>query len=78
MRVAWRATATRRAGSDNQRHPLFVLPLKDPPMAELTQLAHLIAAIVWMGGMTFMLFALRPVAIAHMEPPQKTAATPRP
>jgi uncharacterized membrane protein len=42
-------------------------------MAELTQLAHLIAAIIWMGGMTFMLFALRPVAIAHMEPPQRLA-----
>jgi uncharacterized membrane protein len=42
-------------------------------MAELSKLAHLIAAIVWMGGMTFMLFALRPAATALMEPPQRMA-----
>jgi len=28
---------------------------------------HLVAAIVWMGGMTFMLFALRPAALVAME-----------
>lgn len=30
-------------------------------------LLHLVAAIVWMGGMTFMLFALRPAALVAME-----------
>jgi uncharacterized membrane protein len=34
---------------------------------EVTKLIHLIAAIVWMGGMTFMLFALRPAALATLE-----------
>lgn len=42
-------------------------------MTELNQIAHLIAAIVWMGGMTFMLFALRPVALAQLEPAQRLA-----
>lgn len=35
-------------------------------MYDYTKLLHLIAGIVWMGGMTFMLFALRPAAIATM------------
>ena len=37
-------------------------------MYDYAKLLHLIAGIVWMGGMTFMLFALRPAAIASMEP----------
>ena len=37
-------------------------------MDSLVKLAHLIAAIVWMGGMTFMLFALRPAALLILEP----------
>jgi len=37
-------------------------------MANVLQLLHLIAAIVWMGGMTFMLFALRPAALTLLEP----------
>lgn len=36
-------------------------------MYDYAKLLHLIAGIVWMGGMTFMLFALRPAAIAAME-----------
>ena len=36
-------------------------------MAELVKLAHLVAAIVWMGGMTCLLFALRPAALATLE-----------
>ena len=36
-------------------------------MYDYVKLLHLIAGIVWMGGMTFMLFALRPAAIAAME-----------
>jgi uncharacterized membrane protein len=37
-------------------------------MYDIAKLLHLVAAIVWMGGMTFMLFALRPAALATMEP----------
>jgi uncharacterized membrane protein len=36
-------------------------------MYEISKLIHLIAAIVWMGGMTFMLFALRPAALATLD-----------
>lgn len=34
---------------------------------DLLKLLHLSAAIVWMGGMSFMLFALRPAALATLE-----------
>jgi uncharacterized membrane protein len=37
-------------------------------MYDIAKLLHLISAIVWMGGMTFMLFALRPAILAVMEP----------
>lgn len=37
-------------------------------MYDIAKLLHLISAIVWMGGMTFMLFALRPAVTALMEP----------
>lgn len=37
-------------------------------MHEIAKLLHLISAVVWMGGMTFMLFALRPAILAVMEP----------
>ena len=36
-------------------------------MYDYVKLLHLIAGIVWMGGMTFMLLALRPAAIAVMD-----------
>ena len=35
-------------------------------MYDYAKLLHLIAGIVWMGGMTFMLFALRPAAAAGL------------
>ncbi len=37
-------------------------------MYEFVKLLHLIAGVVWLGGMTFMLVALRPAVVAHMEP----------
>ena len=36
-------------------------------MYDYAKLLDLIAGIVWMGGMTYMLFALRPAAIASMD-----------
>ena len=36
-------------------------------MYDYAKLLHLIAGIVWMGGMTFMLFALRPAALAALD-----------
>ena len=36
-------------------------------MYDYAKLLHLIAGTVWMGGMTFMLFALRPAALACMD-----------
>ena len=38
-----------------------------------SKLLHLAAAVVWLGGMTFMLWALRPVAIAQLQPPLRVA-----
>ena len=35
----------------------------------IAKLLHLAAAIVWMGGMFFMLWALRPVVAARLQPP---------
>lgn len=32
---------------------------------------HLAAAIVWVGGMAFMIFVLRPIATAQLAPPQR-------
>ena len=40
-------------------------------MFDLVKLIHLVAAILWMGGMAFMLMALRPAAIALMQPPER-------
>ena len=39
-------------------------------MWPLIKFAHLASAIVWMGGMAFMLYALRP-AISMLTPPQR-------
>ena len=36
-------------------------------MYDSIKLLHLVAAIVWMGGMTFMLFALRPAALLALD-----------
>ena len=40
-------------------------------MVTLIKFFHLAAAIVWMGGIGFMLFALRPAAAATLPPPQR-------
>lgn len=37
-------------------------------MYEIVKLLHLIAGVVWLGGMTFMLVALRPAVMAQMQP----------
>lgn len=37
-------------------------------MYDVVKLTHLVAAILWMGGMAFMLLALRPAALAVMDP----------
>ena len=38
-------------------------------MYNLVKFSHLAAAIVWMGGVGFMLFVLRPTAAAQLPPP---------
>ena len=40
-------------------------------MALLAKFLHLSGAIVWLGGMAFMLWALRPVATAQLQPPAR-------
>ncbi len=40
-------------------------------MYEWIKFFHLAAAIVWMGGMTLVILALRPVVIARMAPPER-------
>lgn len=40
-------------------------------MTLLAKFLHLSAAIVWLGGMAFMLWALRPVAAAQLQPPAR-------
>lgn len=40
-------------------------------MRNLLLFLHIAATIFWMGGMTFMLLALRPAAHALLQPPQR-------
>lgn len=40
-------------------------------MIDLVKLIHLAAAIFWVGGMAFMLMALRPAAVAQLQPPER-------
>ncbi len=40
-------------------------------MIDLVKLIHLVAAILWMGGMAFMLLALRPAALALLQLPDR-------
>lgn len=40
-------------------------------MLHLIKFLHLAAAITWMGGIGFMLFALRPAAGETLQPPQR-------
>ncbi len=42
-------------------------------MRNLLLFFHLAAAIFWMGGMAFMVLALRPAVTALMQPPQRLA-----
>lgn len=40
-------------------------------MPALMKFLHIAAAIVWLGGISFMLFALRPAAATQLAPPQR-------
>ena len=40
-------------------------------MHALMKFLHIAAAIVWLGGIAFMLFALRPAVAAQLAPPQR-------
>ncbi|MDB5870423.1 MAG: hypothetical protein JWP96_2755 [Polaromonas sp.] len=40
-------------------------------MPNLMKFLHVLAAIAWLGGISFMLFALRPVAAQLLAPPQR-------
>ena len=40
-------------------------------MYALMNFLHLLAAIVWLGGISFVLMALRPAATAVLSPPQR-------
>jgi uncharacterized membrane protein len=40
-------------------------------MTSLLHTLHIAAAIVWLGGMTLMILAVRPSAIAQLQPPQR-------
>ncbi len=40
-------------------------------MYEMTKFFHLAAGLIWLGGMTILLWAVRPVAIAQLEPHQR-------
>ncbi len=40
-------------------------------MHALMKFMHIAAAVVWLGGISFMLFALRPAAAALLAPPQR-------
>jgi uncharacterized membrane protein len=40
-------------------------------MHALMKFLHLAGAIIWLGGVVFMLFALRPAAAEQLQPPQR-------
>ena len=40
-------------------------------MTALMKFLHIAAAIVWLGGICFMLFSLRPAAAEQLAPPQR-------
>ncbi len=42
-----------------------------PLMYEVTKFFHLAAGLIWLGGMTTLLWAVRPTAAAQLEPPQR-------
>jgi len=49
----------------------LVLPPPVPTVASMLLFIHLAAAVVWVGGMVFAHFALRPAAAATLDPPQR-------
>ncbi len=40
-------------------------------MSALMKFLHIAAAVVWLGGIVFMLFALRPAVTTQLQPPQR-------
>ncbi len=40
-------------------------------MPALMKFLHIAAAVLWLGGISFMLLALRPAAARHLAPPQR-------
>jgi uncharacterized membrane protein len=40
-------------------------------MYEITKFFHLAAGLIWLGGMTILILAVRPVLISHLEPSQR-------
>lgn len=40
-------------------------------MTHLWQFLHLVALVIWIGGMVFAHFCLRPAALATLQPPQR-------
>lgn len=42
-------------------------------MYEWSKFFHLSAAIIWLGGMAALVFALRPMAMVQMAPPERLA-----
>ena len=40
-------------------------------MYEVTKFFHLAAGLIWLGGMTLLLWAVRPTVIAQLEPHQR-------
>lgn len=40
-------------------------------LMKLLYLLHVLATVVWVGGMFFAHFVLRPIAVAQLPPPQR-------
>jgi uncharacterized membrane protein len=51
------------------RSKWFYLPAHNGRMRNVLLFLHLAAAIFWMGGMAFMVMAMRPAAHKHLQPP---------
>lgn len=51
--------------------PFFAPAHRKAFMPALMKFLHIAAAVVWLGGVSFMLFALRPAASALLPPPQR-------